>query len=45
MAAGLAKKKVQDEILKRIPGATDKSGSKGSLEDAIKGGLEGLFRR
>ena len=44
MAASLAKKKVQDEILKRIPGASDKSGSK-SLEDAIKGGLEGLFRR
>jgi AsmA protein len=44
MAASLAKKKVQEEILKRVPGA-DKPGSEGSLEDAIKNRLEGLFRR
>jgi AsmA protein len=45
MAASLAKKKVQQEILKRIPGAAEEPGSRGSLEEAIKGGLEGLFRR
>jgi AsmA protein len=45
MAASLAKKKVQEEILERIPGGAEKPGSKGSLEDAIKNRLEGLFRR
>lgn len=45
MAAGLAKKKLQDEVLKRIPGAAEKQGSRDSLEGAIRDRLEGLFRR
>ncbi|MGH8666157.1 MAG: AsmA family protein, partial [Burkholderiales bacterium] len=45
MAAGLAKKKLQDRILERVPGGSEKGGSGRGIEDAIKDRLEGLFRR
>jgi AsmA protein len=45
MAADLAKKKLQDKILERIPGGSQKGGSGRGIEDANKDRLEGLFRR
>lgn len=45
MAADLAKKKLQDTILERIPGGAQKGESGRGIEDAIKDRLEGLFRR
>lgn len=45
VAASLAQKKLQDEIQQRITGSSQKHESRRSLEDALKRGLEGLFRR
>lgn len=45
LAAGLAEKKLKDEVLKRIPGAAGQPEGKPAIEDAIKDRLKGLFGR
>jgi AsmA protein len=45
VAAGLAEKKLNDEILKRIPGGSEQPDGKRGIEDAIKDRLKGLLNR
>ncbi|RPI45741.1 MAG: AsmA family protein [Betaproteobacteria bacterium] len=45
MASDLAQKRLQDEILKRIPGSAQQPDSGGSIEGTIKDRLKGIFGR